>query len=546
MMRNNVLLFSNIHRMMSTSFLLLMTLFLSGCDDEDTLSLSGKSIIYCAEGSPENFNPQTAISGTTIDATTNQIYNRLITFNEKNNSITPSLAKSWHVTRDGKMVTFYLRKDVEYHTTDYFTPTRTFNANDVIFSFKRILDTHHQYHYVSGGKYPFFEMVKFNALVDKVEKINNYTVRFKLHHADSSFLANLATDFAVILSAEYAQKLSEEYASQQIDILPIGTGPFKLKEYRVGSFIRYYRHESYWQGKAALEQLVFDITPSNTGRLTKLLTNECDISAYPIAHENIIKRKELMLTSVISLNTSYLGFNTQQAPFDNIQVRQALSYAIDKQAIINTVYFGQAEIANSLLPPTSWAFDDTIKNKSYSIEKAKELLINAGYKNGFTINLWVMPIQRTYGPNTLTIAKLIKAELGKIAIKVNLITPETDEFLTDINQGKHQAVLLDWTADHPDPDNFFTSLLSCNSKHSFSKSTSWCNNNFEKLLQKSLQTNNINRRKKYYAQALAMIDDEVPLIPIAHSKRSQAQHKKIEGDILHSFGGINFTQVTKN
>ena len=520
-------------------------LLTTGCNDENALSLSERSIIYCAEGSPESFNPQTVTSGTTIDATSNILYNRLITFHADDSSITPSLAKSWHVTRDGKMITFYLRKNVAFHNTDYFTPTRTLNADDVLFSFNRILNKNHDYYYVSGGDYPFFQSVKFSALVNKIEKINDYTIRFKLNHSDSSFLSNIATDFAVILSQEYANQLSKENNRKQIDILPVGTGPFKLKTYRVGSLIRYYRHENYWQGKVALEQLVFDITTSNTGRLTKLLTNECDVVAYPIAHKEIEAHTELILEDVTSFNVGYLGFNTKKPPFDNKLLREAVSYAINKQAIIDTVYSGRAEVAHSILPKASWAYDD-IPAQTYSIEKAKALLAEAGFADGFTMDIWAMPVQRSYNPNAKTMAKLIQADLKKIGIKVNIVYDyEWRTFLHRVAAGEHQSVLLGWSADHPDPDNFFTPLLSCASADTGSNRTFWCNDDFEHLLQQALKTTDIKQRKKYYKEALNIVAQNFPLLPIAHSKRYQARASNVKGDILQSFGGITFSHVEK-
>ncbi|ARD43358.1 hypothetical protein A3Q33_02940 [Colwellia sp. PAMC 21821] len=240
----------------------LLIIVLSGCDSNETLSLSKKSIIYCSEGPPESFNPQTVSSGTTIDATSNQLYNRLIEFNPTDNSIIPAIAKSWHVTRDGKMITFYLRKDVQFHQTSYFMPTRTLNADDVLFSFNRMLDENHEYHPISGGKYPFFQNAQLVNLINSVEKINEHTVRFQLSHSDSSFLANIGGDSAVILSKEYAEQLIALNAMQEIDMLPIGTGPFKFKQYSAGAFIRYEPHPDYWRGMSELKQLVFDITPA--------------------------------------------------------------------------------------------------------------------------------------------------------------------------------------------------------------------------------------------------------------------------------------------
>ena len=186
----------------------------------------------------------------------------------------------------------------------------------------------------------------------------------------------------LFLSAEYAEQLAKQGKHQQLDISPIGTGPFKLKEYRAGSFIRYIAHQEYWQKNKTIEQLVFDITPSNTGRLTKLLAGECDITAYPIAHQKIIERPDLTLDSVTSFNIGYLGFNTKKPPFNNKLVRQAVAFAINKKAIIETIYFGKADIANTIIPKASWAYNKNEKAQLFSVAKAKELLVLAGYPKG--------------------------------------------------------------------------------------------------------------------------------------------------------------------
>lgn len=519
---------------------------LLGCNDESIVSLSEHSVIYCAEGSPETFNPQLVTSGTTIDATSNQLYDRLITYQGKENTLIPALAKSWHVTRNGKKITFYLRKDVPFHRTDYFTPSRFLNADDVIFSFNRILDTKHPFHLVSGGSYPFFQNINLSGLVEKIEKINDYTIRFHLSHADSSFLANLATDYAIVLSAEYAEQLTKQNSKANIDTHPIGTGPFKLKEYRVGSLIRFYRHEQYWREPAKIEQLVFDITPSNTGRLTKLLAKECDVTAYPIAHKKIDQRKDLTLEAVTALNVGYFGFNVKKPPFDNKLVRQAISYAINKQVLLEAVYQGKADLANSILPNTSWAFDKNISEQEYNPILAKSLLEVAGFPQGFIMDLWAMPVQRPYNPNAITMAKLIQADLSAIGIKVKIVSYEWNTFLHRLKRGEHQSFLLGWSADHPDPDNFFSPMLSCSATHTGSNRTFWCNQAYDDIIQKALKTTNINLRKKYYAQAMNILAQELPLIPIAHSKRYQARNNNVTGDILAAFGGINFYHVGKS
>lgn len=161
------------------------------------------------------------------------------------------------------------------------------------------------------------------------------------------------------------------------------------------------------------------------------------------------------------------------------------------------------------------------------------------------MDLWAMPIQQPYNPNAITMAKLIQRDLQKINIKVNIISYEWSSFLQRLKLGEHQSFLSGWSADHPDPDNFFTPILSCSATLAGSNTTFWCNKEYDAIIKKALRTTNINQRKQYYAQAMAILKQEVPLIPIAHSKRYQARGNNVIGNILAPFGGINFYQVSK-
>lgn len=246
-----------------------------------------------------------------------------------------------------------------------------------------------------------------------------------------------------------------------------------------------------------------------------------------------------------SLNVGYFGFNTKKPPFDNKLVRQAVSLAINKQAIIDTVYRSQAARAKSILPETSWAYDKNTPEDIYDPIRAKSLLEIAGYAQGFDMDIWAMPVQRAYNPNAVTMAKLIQADLKKIGVKVKIVSYEWSTFLRRLSLGEHQSFLLGWSADHPDPDNFFTPMLSCSQSKTVNNRTFWCNKEYDQLLQDALETTSMKKRKQYYAKAMAIIDEEVPLLPIAHSKRFQARDTNVQGKILANFGGISFHHVSK-
>lgn len=517
----------------------------SGCQSEKPEPAPlANGIIYCSEGNPDTFNPQLVTSGTTVDATAAQLYDRLIDYDAKQQKFVPALAKRWETLDNGTRYRFHLREGVQFHHTDYFQPTRELTAEDVQFSFNRWLDETSLYHSV-GGSYPFFSATGLDQLINKVVKIDKMTVDIVLNNADSSFLANLATDFAIILSSEYAQQLLAVDRPGQIDTLPIGTGPYRFESYRKDVLIRYSRHPEYWREGPGIDHLVYSITPNANKRMLKLVTGECDIIPYPLVSElKALNREELLVTNEVSPNVSFWAFNTKKEPFNDPLVRQALSHAINREAIIQTIYYGNAELAQSILPPTSWAYDDRGIQYRYDPEKAKRLLQEAGHPN-LNINIWAMPVQRVYNPNARRMAELMQSDLAQIGVSASIVSYEWNTFRRRLSRGEHDTVLIGWYADNADPDNFFRPLLSCAAVATGGNRANWCHPGFDQLLYSAIATTNAEERKALYQSAQHLLNQQQPLLPIAHSKRFQAQQKNIRGVELPPYGGINFRLATK-
>lgn len=408
-----------------------------------------------------------------------------------------------------------------------------------------MLDKHHPYHQVNGGRYPYFQSLALDTLILDVIAVDDRTVKFELLRPDSSFLINLATDFAVILSEEYGAALLKQQKARNIDFRPIGTGPFKFFDYRKDSFIKYRRHDEYWRQSARIERLVFDITPKSSVRMTKLLTGECDVIAYPAAVElDIINRSdELQLTVKTGLNVGYMAFNTLREPFDIPEVRRAISHAVNRSAVLEAVYYGTATIANSMLPPVSWAYNASLPPIDFDPAYARELLAEAGLESGFEFDLWVMPLQRVYNPSPQKTAQLIKSNLADIGVRANLIHYDWHTFQNKVAAGEHDAVLLGWMADTPDPDNFFRPMLSCQALSLGSNRASWCNYEFDQLLNSALRTQHRETRKKFYGEAQQILHEELPLLYIAHALRIQAQRSDVKGLSANPFGGISFANA---
>lgn len=186
-------------------------------------SVQAKTLVYCSEGSPEGFNPQLFTSGTTYDASSVPIYNRLVEFKTGTTEVIPGLAEKWDVSEDGKTYTFHLRQGVKWQDNKEFKPTRDFNADDVVFSFDRQKNAQNPYHKVSGGSYEYFEGMGLQDLIAEVKKVDDKTVQFVLTRPEAPFLADLAMDFASILSKEYADNMLKAGTPEKVDLNPIGT-----------------------------------------------------------------------------------------------------------------------------------------------------------------------------------------------------------------------------------------------------------------------------------------------------------------------------------
>ncbi|MFT4940499.1 MAG: cationic peptide transport system substrate-binding protein [Paraglaciecola sp.] len=530
------------------NYIILLSVFMfAGCQDLVKAENDLSGIVYCSEGSPASFNPQLDTSGTTVDASSHQIYERLLNFDPLNGEIVPGLATSWLVSEDGLTYTFQLRKQVAFHTTPYFTPSRTLDADDILFSINRWRLPEHSYHNVSGGEYPYFNSVGLDKLIKDVNRVNGYRVEIVLNHPESSFLANLATDFAIILSAEYGQVLEQQNNKELIDTKPIGTGPYKLVRYRQDSFIRYVRHKEHWGPENKTEQLIFDITPSNSLRLAKLMTGECDAMAFP-AHSElgiIRQREDLRLHEKPGLNVGFWAFNTSKAPFDNPQVRLALAMAIDRNALLEAIYFGSAVPASNIIPPTSWAYQADLKTISYNPIAAKKLLQENDIPDGFLMNIWAMPVERSYNPNAMKMAELIQRYLKEVGIQVNIVSYEWATFRARLKEGSHDSVLIGWSADNSDPDNFYRPLLSCSAIDSGTNRAKWCNQEYDALIDKALKYTNQEERAYFYVKANELLVEKMPLVPIAHAMQYQAYRKNLKGLEINPYGGINFGAAEK-
>lgn len=503
-----------------------------------------KTLVFCSEGSPEGFNPAFYTAGTTFDASSRQIFNKLVEFKRGTTEIQPALAESWDITDGGKKYTFNLRKGVKFQTTKEFTPTRDFNADDVVFSFMRQLDRNHPYHKVSGASYEYFNGMSMPDLLKEVRKVDDYTVEFILNRPEAPMIANLGMDFASIHSKEYADKMMAAGTPEVVDLKPVGTGPFQLVAYQKDAVIRYKANPDYWAGKAAIDNLVFAITPDASVRYQKLKAGECHVMPYPNPADVAAMQKdpEINVLEQEGLNVGYLAYNTKVAPFDNVKVRKALNMAINKQAIIDAVFQGAGKIAKNPIPPTIWSYNEATKDDPYDPAAAKKMLAEEGVTD-LNLKIWAMPVQRPYNPNARRMAELIQADMAKVGVNAEVVSYEWGEYLKrskDID--RDGAVLLGWTGDNGDPDNFLAVLLGCDGVGG-SNRAQWCHQPFEDLIQKAKVVADKEERTKLYEEAQLVFKEQAPWATIAHSVVFKPVRKEVVDFRIDPFGGHVFYGV---
>jgi dipeptide transport system substrate-binding protein len=507
--------------------------------------VAAKTLVYCSEGSPENFYPGVNTTGTSFDVT-EQIYDNLVQFEHGGTKVVPALAESWTISKDGLEYIFKLRKGVKWQSNKSFTPSRDFNADDVLFMFDRQWVENDPYFKVTSSNHSYFGDMGMPKLLKSVDKVDEYTVKITLNAPEAPFLANLAMQFAGIQSKEYAIAMLKAGMPEKIDQDPLGTGPFQVVQYQKDALIRFKANPSYWAGKAKIDNLIFAITPDASVRWAKLQKGECQVMPYPNPADLDAMRKDSNVTVLEQpgLNIGYLAYNTTKKPFDDVRVRKAINMAIDKKAIISAVYLSTGVAATNPIPPGQWSYNKALKDDPFNPAEAKKMLAAAGYPNGFSTDLWAMPVQRPYNPNAKRIAELMQADLAKVGVTAEIKSFEWGEYRKRMQNGEHQMGMLGWTGDNGDPDNFLNTLLGCSSaKSNGSNVAKFCYKPFEDLIQKAKVVSDVKERTKLYEKAQVIFKEQAPWFTIAHAVQIAPVRKEVVGFKLSPFARHTFYGV---
>lgn len=530
-------------------------------------ALQESSLVYCTTSSGFSFNPQKSDVSSNMNVVTEQIYDKLLEFNPKKNQLTPALAESYSTSDDGLVITLVLRKDVSFHTTKWFTPTRKLNAEDVVFSLNRMIGKesdlpiiepaaekalHHQrqnYIYQKATSqiyFPYFESVDLANKIANISSPAANIVKIELTKPDSSILAHLASQYAVILSKEYALQLNADENLVQLDLLPVGTGVYQLESYENGSFVRLKPNNHYWGKKAHIQNMIVDFSTEETGRMAKYLNNECSVVAFPEPSQLSILTEEQRIESK-GANLVYLAFNMQKAIGQNLALRQHIASSINRKRIAEKLFYGMGEVADNVLPTALWAEKNSDsypylqppESPQQAVENRKK------FANSDRLTLWVIDEKRVYNPHPIKLAEMIRADLSAQGIDIS-IHQVSRAYLVQQLESKtadYDLILGGWLANNLDPNSFLEALLSCKTAETVTNLANWCNEDFDFWLKTARLSDDSAATNMLYAFSQKLLEEQLPILPLINANRVLVVKPGVKQAEISPFGQVKLSEL---
>jgi peptide/nickel transport system substrate-binding protein len=487
------------------------------------------AVIYARGADSKSLDPQAVDDGESAHVIEN-VFEGLVAFGSGSTRIVPALAEKWETSPDGLDWTFHLRPGLKFHDG---TPV---DGEAVVFTFRRFLDE-------KGPAVPTEVPYRtyFSDVIAAVEAKDAGTVVFRLKAPYAPFLPNLCMFAAGIVSPAAVRAAGPVAFGKN----PVGAGPFRFQEWNAGEKkITLARNESYWRGPSAVERVVFLTIPDNNARLSALRSGSCNWmdGLNPEDLDACRKDARLRVWTAPAPNVGYLAMNVLRKPFDDRRVRRAVALAIDRKKLVDALYFGAGLPAVHPMAPGMLGYDESVPVPEPDPAKAKALLAEAGFPDGFDTELYSMPNPRPYFPNPQKIAQVLKSDLAAVGIRAT-INPVGDwaAYLAAVQNGKHPMCMLGWTGDNGDPDNFLSTFFSaaCAKPGPGALGVAfWVDPRMQELLQRGNRELDVGKRAAVYREALALVREEVPLVPIAHAEQVFLSTSGFQGFVVQPTGDL--------
>ncbi len=489
--------------MLNALRVLILTLLLAGCTKD--IDYQTLTITYSAD--IRGFDPAFATDLRT-GKVVSLLYDNLVRFDLDMNLV-PGAAKRWSVSADGRKYTFIIRNNIRFHNGDLLT------VDDIIVSFERILNPQTispqtwLLDRISGAK----DYLQGDTdHVKGLTAINDSTVVIKLDVPFSPFIQYLAMPATAIINKNEMKHLSK---------IPAGSGPWKLDEWERDGEILFTRNDDYWEGSPKIEHLRIRILSEIMTQSAEFEAGTLDIYEVPHGELEYWRNKNYNKKEVNELNIWYVGMNCSRPPFNNVYLRKAMNYAIDREKIIHILLNGSATLATGSLPPQLLAEQPKVYY-DYNPRRAIELLKKAGHENGLKTELVVAG-----GSEMFHVLEALQSDWAAVGINVEIKRSDWNVFKTAVREGKPDLYYLDWYADYPDGENFLYPLF--HSKESMTKRNRFSDPDVDAIIEKIQQLPNNTKRQSLIVEANNMIADKAPWVFLWHTKTTYLTQNWIGG-----------------
>ncbi|WP_138422769.1 ABC transporter substrate-binding protein [Maritimibacter alexandrii] len=461
------------------------------------------------------------------------IYEGLVQYKSGTLEVEPSLAESWEVSEDGTEYTFMLREGVSFHDG---TP---FNAEAVKFNFDRMLDEEHPYH--DTGPFP---LAFFFSAVENVEVVDDLTVKFTLNEPYAPFLSNLAYPTGLLVSPTAVADSGADYGRN-----PVGTGPFQFVEWKSNERVVVEKYPDYWGEPAGTDAVVFrPITDANT-RVAEMLSGGIDVMVeVPPTALSEFQNDDYNIVEQAGPHVWFLILNAKEGPFATKEVRQAANYAINKEALVNDVLEGTADVAAGPTPPAfAWAYNDELDPYPYDPDKAKALLEESGVED---LSLTFYVTEGGSGMlDPIPMGTAIQADLNAVGFDVKIETYEWNTFLGEVNpglEGKADMAEMAWMTNDPDTLPFLALRTEAFPDQGGFNSGYYSNPEVDDLLAQARVATDQEERAALYKEMQAIVQDDAPWVFVANWKQNAVTSNRVENLILEPSFLLQLEDVVKN
>lgn len=514
---------ANIHTMKRLALLALaLTLPLASCQ-RSAKNPEPATLTFARGADSQKLDPADVDDGESMKVLVN-VSQGLVRFKHGTTEVEPCLATSWTISPDGLAYTFKLRYGIHFHDG---TPL---DASAAAFSFLRQLDKSNPAH-LPDATFAYWSAM-FN-MITAVEVVDPMTLRLRLREPNAPLLASLCIPAAHLISPKFIDQRH-----------PVGTGPFRFVEWIPNERIVLEANPDYWEGRPKVERLIFKVVPDSSTRLIQLQTGQIqamdgiDPNSLPIIHGD----KSLKLLTAPGLNVCYLAFNCQKPPLTAKILRRYIASAINKKDIIKDVYRGAAIVAKNPLPPFIGGYNNAIPEVDPLMQRADVTFKMPDHP----LRLEVMTNPRPYLPNPLRAAEMIKADLEKVGIPVEIVPNEWGSHLSRTSHGEHEMALMGWVGDTGDADNFLYVLLDKDTATlgSALNVCFWMNDAYHDLMIAARRELDPEKRAALYRKGQEIVFEEAPMVPLAHAESLMACRANVDGILFEVNGDILFHRAT--